>query len=133
MPTLSTTAPSNLQGMGAIPTNGGVLYRVWAPSATAVSVGGDFLSAGAIDAVNWQEFPMARDSASGEGANYWSLFVQGALPDTLYKFKITNPNADTGGIQWPYRHDPYAKDATAILNLPNGNPANSVVVQQSFD
>jgi 1,4-alpha-glucan branching enzyme len=133
MPALSTTAPSSFQGMGAIPTDGGVLYRVWAPFATAVTVGGDFLTAGAINATTWTEFPMARDAATGEGANYWSIFVKGAVADTLYKFKITNPTADTGGIQWPYRHDPYAKDATGILYLPDGNPANSVVVAQNFD
>ena len=130
------TAPTSFRGMGATLQDGGVVYRVWAPNATAVTLGGDFFHPGLFAPTNWQEFPMARDAATGEGAAYWSIFVPGALADTLYKFKITNPTADssiTSTPFWPYRHDPYAKDATAIDNFAPGVPGNSVVVDQSFD
>jgi 1,4-alpha-glucan branching enzyme len=130
------TAPTSFMGMGAMLQPGGVSYRVWAPNATAVTLGGDFFHPGLFTPATWQEFPMARDAATGEGAAYWSIFVAGAVADTLYKFKITNPNVDpttASGAYWPYRHDPYAKDATAVDWYAPGVPANSVVVDQNFD
>jgi 1,4-alpha-glucan branching enzyme len=130
----AVVAPSGIGGMGAVCQPGGIAFRVWAPNATAVTLGGDLFHPGVMQPVTWQEFPMARDAAAGPGAAYWSIFMPGGVPDTLYKFKITNPTADTTGITsfWPYRHDPYAKDATAIEFLPAG-PGNSVVVDQQFD
>ena len=134
MSAVAVVAPSGIAGMGAVCQPSGIAFRVWAPNATAVTLGGDLFHPGVTQPVAWQEFAMARDAAAGPRAAYWSIFVPGALPDTLYKFKITNPSADTTGITsfWPYRHDPYAKDATAIEFLPSG-PGNSVVVDQQFD
>jgi len=133
---LTYEAPTSLTGMGAVVQNGGVSYRVWAPNARGVTLGGDFTNAGITDPVNWQELPMARDAATGEGAAYWSIFVEDAVADTLYKFKIDNPNVDPGTAAngfWPYRHDPYAKDATGIETSSTGKPGNSVVVDDGFD
>lgn len=134
MAAAAIVAPSGMAGMGAVVQPGGVSFRVWAPNATAVALGGDLTHPGVVQPTKWQEWPMARDAAAGPGAAYWSIFVPGAVADTLYKFKITNPAADTTDITsfWPYRHDPYANDATAIEFLPTG-PGNSVVVDQRFD
>ncbi len=120
-------APPEMTGMGAIPQQaGGVMYRVWAPNATAMAVGGDFTHAGVLAPVIWSEIAMAQE---GNPA-YWSVFVPEAVADSLYKFEVTNPNADTTGIAafWPWRHDPYAHDATAI-----DGAGNSVVVDRAYD
>lgn len=113
--------------MGAVLQDGGCSYRVWAPNASGVTLGGDFFNRGNVEPVNWQEIPMARDAVAGEGAAYWSIFVPNALADSLYKFKIENPAPSPDvGTYWPYRHDPYARDATSFAG-------NSVVVDRSFD
>jgi 1,4-alpha-glucan branching enzyme len=106
--------------MGALLQPGGCVYRTWAPAASSVLVGGDFFRAGNLAPVDWQELPMARDPSS----DTWSIFVPGALADSLYKFKILSPARPPGAN--PYRHDPYARDATGF----NGN---SVVVDRNFD
>lgn len=112
--------------MGAVLQDGGCSYRVWAPNASGVTLGGDFFNRGNIEPLNWQEIPMVRDAVTGEGAAYWSIFVPNALADSLYKFKIENPVPSPDvGTYWPYRHDP-ARDATSFAG-------NSVVVDHSFD
>jgi 1,4-alpha-glucan branching enzyme len=105
-------APSDKLGMGATLVDGGCLYRVWAPNANAVAVGGDFFHSGNQSPIDWQEIPLQRDSATGEGASYWSAFVPGALHDSHYKFHIRNDSAppDWAG-PWRWKHDPYARDA----------------------
>jgi 1,4-alpha-glucan branching enzyme len=128
---LTYNAPTSLTGMGAIVQGGGVSFRVWAPNARGVALGGDFMTAGAASPTSWTELPMARDGDSG----YWSIFVKDAVADTLYKFRIDNPNADSRVASngfWPYRHDPYAKDATAV-KFSDAGPGNSVVVDDDFD
>lgn len=120
-------APPAMTGIGAIPQrNGGVMYRVWAPNATAMAVGGDFTHAGVTTPVLWREIAMKQDVNPA----YWSVFIPDAVADSLYKFKVTNQNADTTGIEayWPWRHDPYAQDATAI-----DGAGNSVVVDRAYD
>ena len=90
-------------GMGAIPYQGGVTFRVWAKFASSVSVAGDFN--------NWSNTanPLAPESASG----YWSVDVAGAKAGDNYKFYI--PGA---GL----RVDPYAssvfKDVAASAQNP---------------
>jgi 1,4-alpha-glucan branching enzyme len=120
-------SPSPYAGMGAVLQAGGCSYRVWAPNAVGVLLGGDFFNSGNLAAIDWTEYPMARDAQQGEGAAYWSVFVPGALADSLYKFHIQNaaPAPETGN-SWPYRHDPYARDATSF-------DGNSVVVDRNFD
>jgi 1,4-alpha-glucan branching enzyme len=112
--------------MGAVLRDGGCLFRVWAPNANAVSVGGDFFHAGNSNPVEWHEIPMARDSATGEGAAYWSAFVPGALADSLYKFHIRDDSAPPEWNSPRWKHDPYARDAVSFAG-------NSVVVERSFD
>lgn len=113
--------------MGAVLQPGGCLFRVWAPFADRVTVGGDFLHGGNLVPVEWNEIPLSRDAASGDGFNYWSVFVQGTVADSLYKFKVKNNGlgpGSNGAELW--KHDPYARDATSFAG-------NSVVVDRSFD
>lgn len=120
------TAPSDKPGMGAVLQDGGCLFRVWAPNADAVTLGGDFFHAGNQDPIEWHQIPMARDAATGEGAAYWSAFVPGALADSLYKFLIRDDSAPPEWNSPHWKHDPYARDAVSFA-------ANSVVVDRSFD
>jgi 1,4-alpha-glucan branching enzyme len=121
------TAPSGKPGMGAILVDGGCLYRVWAPNADAVTVGGDFFHSGNSEPVTWQEIPLKRDAPTGPSASYWSAFVPGVLADSHYKFHIHNASAppDWNG-PWRWKHDPYARDAISFAG-------NSIVVDRNFD
>ena len=82
-------------GMGAIITDGGVAFRVWAPNADSVSVTGDF-NGWSVDA----------NLLENEGNGYWYGFVEGAAPGQEYKFHLTN------GEQELDRIDPYAMQVT---------------------
>jgi 1,4-alpha-glucan branching enzyme len=127
MPPTSHVAPSDKPGMGAVLMDGGCLFRVWAPNADAVTVGGDFFHAGNQEPVEWQEIPLARDASAGQGFAYWSAFVPGVLADSLYKFHIRNDSASpdwNGPLCW--KHDPYARDAVSFTG-------NGVVVDRNFD
>jgi len=90
-------------GMGAIPYQGGVTFRVWAKFASSVSVAGDFN--------NWSNTanPLAPESASG----YWSVDVAGAKAGDNYKFYI--PGA---GL----RVDPYASSVFKDVAAGAQNP-----------
>lgn len=71
-----------------------VTFRVWAPSASAVSVK---LSDG-------HAFPMV-----AEAADVWSLETQAAGPRSLYQYEIT-----VAGAPKPFdRNDPYAREVTS--------------------
>ena len=112
-PSLAPAAPEHT-GMGAIPYDGGVTFRVWSLFADSVSVVGDFN--------NWTPLatPMARDGNS----NYWSVDVPGAKVGQGYKFYL--PYAANAGHN-PYRTDPYARSVAAD----DGNILNSVVASTS--
>lgn len=97
MGTASVIAPpvsSNRSGMGAIPYEGGVTFRVWAkfPAQGKVAVVGDFNS--------WKTDtnPLGPDGDSG----YWSVDVPGAKIGDEYQYFI--PGAGNGG----FKMDPYA-------------------------
>src|ERR1700761_7434050 len=112
VPTLSSIAPAapGHTGMGAIPYDGGVTFRVWTPFADSVSVVGDFN--------NWTPLatPLARDGDS----NYWSVDVPGAKAGQGYKFYL--PYAANPGRN-AYRMDPYARAVAAD----NGNILNGII------
>ncbi len=84
-----------LAGMGAIITDGGVAFRVWAPHADSVAVTGDF-----------NEWSITADPLGDEGNGYWYGFVEGATAGQEYKFHLTN------GEQELDRIDPYAMQVT---------------------
>ena len=112
VPAIAFVAPAapDHTGMGAIPYDQGVTFRVWTPFADSVSVVGDFN--------NWTPFatPLARDGKS----NYWSVDVPGAKVGQGYKFYL--PYAANASHN-PYRMDPYARSVAAD----NGNILNSIV------
>ncbi len=96
--------------MGAVPHEGGVSFRVWAPSAKSVAVSGTFNS--------WlkEGHPLQRE----DGGN-WSGDVAGAKIGDEYKFVIVSDFAD----QPLWKNDPYARELTAS----NGN---SVIADPHF-
>jgi len=84
--------PTTQQGMGPIPYDGGVAFRVWAPFVPSIFVGGDFNG--------WSE---TATPLASEGNGYWSVDVPGAKALNKYKFYIPA----MGGNGW--RTDPYVK------------------------
>lgn len=82
-------------GMGSIPDDEGTTFRVWAPSATAVSVVGSFN--------DWDEDHAPMEP---EGGGYWSAYVDGATPGAEYKYAIHTDD------EVLFRVDPYALAVT---------------------
>ena len=62
---------------------GGVLFRVYAPSARAVSLIGDFNG--------WQPVPLLPE----ENPGVWYLFVEGAREGQRYKYRIDEAGGRT--------------------------------------
>ncbi len=96
-------------GMGAVPYEGGVTFRVWARFAGSVSVAGTF------NAWSTAANALARDGDSG----YWSVDVPEAKAGDQYLFFI--PGAGNGG----YRMDPYAGQV-----IQNNGSLNAVVASR---
>jgi 1,4-alpha-glucan branching enzyme len=71
--------------LGAIPHDGGTLFRVWAPNAANVFVTGDF------NAWSATADPLVAEGTSG----VWSADVAGALPGQEYKYVIQRPGGAT--------------------------------------
>ena len=80
-------------GLGAVLQNGGCSFRVWAPFADCVEVGGDFFNAGNLEPLVWEEVALERDAP---GSPYWSVFIEGVVADSLYKFKLRNNGVGPG-------------------------------------
>lgn len=99
----------NAPGMGAIPLEKGVAFRVWAPNAEAVSVAGSF-----------NRFDAAKHPLEREAHGYWYGVVDEARPGDEYKYAIRN-----GGKLF-YRIDPYAKQVT-------NSCGNAVIYADTFD
>ena len=96
-------------GMGAIPHESGVAFRVWAPHADAVYVVGSF-SDWSPDA-----HPMTR-----EGDGYWYADIAAAAIGDEYRYRIVN------GDKQLLRIDPYARQVTSSVG-------NAVVYDPHFD
>ncbi len=110
--------------LGAVLQDGGCVFRVFAPFADRVVVGGDFFHSGNLEPLAWDEVALERDRPDGSS---WSVFIQGVRADSLYKFRIRNDGlgpGSKGGEAW--HHDPLARDAVSFAG-------NSVVVDRSFD
>ncbi|MGD9873771.1 MAG: alpha-amylase family glycosyl hydrolase [Kiritimatiellia bacterium] len=88
-------AQSSRPGMGSIPYGDsggtGVTFRVWAPNASSVKVGGDFNGWGKITMVS-------------EGNGNWSIDVNGARAGQAYKYYVNN-------LAW--KRDPRARRVTS--------------------
>jgi 1,4-alpha-glucan branching enzyme len=91
------TAPSNRPGMGSIPYDSGVTFRVWAPNATAVSVRLNPGGAG--------EQLVALGAQSG---GLWSADVDAVWSGTQYRYRIVGPNGDLLD-----RIDPWARQVVS--------------------
>lgn len=97
-------AQSARPGMGSIPYNGGVTFRVWAPNAVSVLVEGDFN--------NWSQ---TANPLAAEGSGNWSNDVAGAVTGQTYRYVISSP-----GFPAVTRRDPYNRVVTeADYNLGN--------------
>lgn len=82
-------------GMGALPFDGGVAFRVWAPHAESAAAVGDF-----------NEWSADADPLESEGNGYWYCEVGAAEVGQEYKFVVRN------GDQTLFRIDPYARQVT---------------------
>lgn len=96
-------------GMGAVLTENGVLFRVWAPNATAVGVKGSF-----------NEWSDTAHTLYAEGNGYWAGVVEAAKGGDEYKFVIQN------GEYTYTRIDPYAREVTNSVG-------NAVIPAEPFD
>ncbi len=101
--------PSSHPGMGAVPYEGGVAFRVWAPFADQVYVTGSF-----------DQWAGDQHALASEGDGYWSVDVLEAEVGDEYKYVIHNGSAEL------WRIDPYAKQVT-------GSQGNGVVFSNEFD
>lgn len=96
-------------GMGAIPHESGVAFRVWAPHAAEVAVYGSFN--------NWDK---ASHPLTSEGNGYWYGDVAEAKIGDEYRYLL---NTQWGELS---RIDPYAREVTNSIG-------NGVVHQPHFD
>ncbi len=96
-------------GMGAIPLEDRVAFRVWAPHADAVSVIGSF-----------NDWTGGGGEMESEGNGSWYTEVEGAKGGDEYKFRIIN------GDQTLDRIDPYARQVTNSVG-------NGVIYDSEFD
>jgi 1,4-alpha-glucan branching enzyme len=96
-------------GMGCIPYDRGVAFRVWAPHAQKVSVVGDFN--------NWQE---KANPLEPEEVGHWYADVSEAKVGDEYRYIIWN------GQQKLSRIDPYSREVTNSVG-------NGVVYDTDFD
>src|SRR5699024_4384911 len=74
----------------------GVMFRLWAPHATAVSVVGDFNS--------WK--PGSHPMKKIDGASIWELFIPGMKEYDVYKYAVVTRAGDL-----VHKADPYALHA----------------------
>ncbi len=92
---MTSTDQAPVGGMGAIVTEGGVAFRVWAPHASSVSVMGDF-----------NDWSNDADPLASEDNGFWYAFVAGATTGQEYKFWLTNGDDSFARV------DPYALQVT---------------------
>lgn len=105
---VSARPPSVKAGIGAVPYAGGTTFRVWAPNATAVTVGGSF-----------NAWSATATPLFSEGNGYWSADVAGVGEGAEYKYVITNGTAN-------WKNDPRARALTSSVG-------NSIVRGDTFD
>ncbi len=92
---------------GAHVSETGTVFRTHAPAAQAVSLIGDFS--------DWQELSMQNENG------VWSLYVEGALPGMLYKFRIRGADGRTVDRADPYAFYSELRPRTASIVYDHGN------------
>lgn len=109
LPLAASARPASTKpGIGAVPYTGGTTFRVWAPNATAVAVGGTF-----------NAWSATANPMFSEGNGYWSVDVAGVGDGAEYKYVITNGTAN-------WKNDPRARQLTSSVG-------NSIVRADNFD
>lgn len=108
-PNATAVKPSNRPGMGSLPFDGGIAFRVWAPFATSVAVAGTFNQ--------WS--PTSHPLAS-EGNGYWSADLTGPRAGDQYKLVIRR------GEQEFWRINPYAREV-------ENSVGNAIIHNAEFD
>ena len=88
----------------------GVVFRVWAPHATAISVVGDFNS--------WK--PGSHPMRKVDNDSVWELFIPGMKEYDVYKYCVTTRAGDL-----VYKADPYAFHAETRPRTPRRRPMSS--------
>ena len=107
---MATTPADEIRvGMGSLPHEQGVAFRVWAPHADAVYVTGSFN--------NWS--PDAHPMAKEQGG-YWYTDISTVSIGAEYRYRIVN------GDKQFLRIDPYARQVTSSVG-------NAVVYDPRFD
>ena len=96
--------------MGAVLTDRGTAFRVWAPNAKQVAVAGDF-----------NDWDSEAHALEPEDNGYWYTFVDQAKAGDEYKFSITTQSDDTS-----LKNDPYARMLT-------NSSGNSIITDLSYD
>ena len=105
----ATSKDTKIMAMGATPYPGGVVFRVWAPHASAVSVIGSF-----------NDWDVSRHPLAAEENGNWAAEVPGAKAGDSYKFQLATERGELKRI------DPYAREVT-------GSVGDAVVHDPSFD
>lgn len=109
IPPTPAPQPSTRLGMGSLPFQGGVGFRVWAPFATSVAVAGTFNQ--------WN--PTSHPLAS-EGNGYWSADLHGPKVGDQYKLVVGH------GKQEFWRINPYAREVSNSVG-------NAIIHNAEFD
>lgn len=97
------------ESMGAIPSDNGSTFRVWAPHADKISVVGNFN--------DWQE---DKHLLNREENGYWAVYVPEARAQQEYKYIIYNGNDRC------YKNDPYTR------KIGNGD-GNSIIYRLDYE
>ena len=105
-----TATPETVPGMGAIITEQGTAFRVWAPHAKKMFVTGNF--------AGWDE--QAHELTS-ENNDYWYGFVEKAKAGDEYKFCVVDQEGNS-----QLKNDPYAKVVTNSVG-------NSIITDPAYD
>ncbi len=90
--------PAYVEGMGALPQEKGVAFRVWAPHAEAVHVIG-----------TWNRWKSTATPLTHEGNGYWFGQAPKARAGHEYRFSLTTPDGVLSRI------DPYARQVTSSV------------------
>lgn len=109
MPDDVETNRASTPGMGALPLENGVAFRVWAPHAQAVAVVGSF-----------NDWDKTKHPLAPEANGCWYRVVPEARIGHEYRYILTTPTGELSRI------DPYAREVTNSIG-------NGVVHDPSFD
>ena len=105
-----TATPETVPGIGAIITEQGTAFRVWAPNAKKMFVTGSF--------ADWDE---KAHELTSENNGYWYGFVEKAKAGDEYKFCVVDQEGNS-----QLKNDPYAKVVTNSIG-------NSIITDPAYD